>query len=529
MKRIIFVFIAGIYIWSLGSHSATEGFAEISVRSDLENILSKIIKKDNFLVQVSGIYKPEKEKRLLESELIQKSPSYERPSALPPELPGFEVTGTSGTSEIMPAEYKKEVYQFSEKDKLTKLNVQIFYNETLSSETVSKIKEIANAYLQNQINIKHSLSFTPFLPLPSEIASEEKEASLPIEQYFLWALTGLLALALIWALIRLTRKPKKEEAFSSAPSVGPNEAITGPKVNDIERSHLLEGFLRDPSAFRAYYMSLTPENRAAISQALTGPAFSALKSALDLQTLEEALVGSETDEHNLSYYIRDFADFLKTYNWQNSRFFGFLPHYNDDAIIALFRELPATQCAVVARFISKERMAKIFVAMPEGKRKEIIRNARMAALMPLEEMSKIEASVRHYLSLMPSSGTPLVRSDYEFLKDIVESSDDQESILRDIKDVDEKSYEKLAKLRFNIEDIPNMPVSLVSKVLSEFDNKQLSIVLNNIPEEISNYLLGLLPENRRSLILSQRKTLTNIAALDIDKARKEFVALFRKG
>lgn len=532
MKRhIILLFAAISMMGMLHAQTMREGLLEISVRTDLERLLSHSLNADQFMVRVSGVYRAENEKKLFETELIQKQDARESTSP-PADLPGFEVFD-SAAREFAPAELKKEKFHYAETSRLTKLNVQLFYDHALPSETVALMKDAVQSYLANQVEAKYAISFSPFVPkVVDESEPEIAEPQIPLERYILFGLLSLLALALlVWIVWLLTRRkqtepphfmsPESAQAFESAANSLEQKAII------TSRGNFLEKILKDPDPFRIYYAGLSPSQRGALAKELDGPAFDSISKALRLDELEKNLEG-DTENLNLDYFANDFNEYIKTFNWQRSLFFGFLTQYSDEVLIALFRETSPLICAVLARFIPAHRSAAILSALSEEKRRDIIRNAKSAALLPLHEITAIENSVRNQLQNMPNAGSILTKSDLDFLRELVVESFDQEKMLADIKEVDPEKYRVLAKLSFNLDDIKTLPTYLVTKVTQELDNHTLALALLSMSPELADYVLSLIPQNRRSLIVSQRSTLGGASTQEINKARKDLADLFRK-
>ncbi len=518
-RNIMFLFF--ILIVALSSNIFADKYVnELQIKADLEEIFRKSLASPKFIVHVSGSYHSINEKKLSESEVIRQGMSPVTGPAVEV-LPGFELM--DNIPEPTSHDFNRQVYSFQDKDILSSLSIQVFYDENLDSALLDKMQDAAGAYLSHHVHVKYALIFTPIAIKTKDIIA--KESGIP------WWYAGLAGLAIILCAIAviwfLSRRNKSEipqghlaeAAMSSAPLL--NESR---KSSSSEKTALLDKIINNTEPFRAYFNYLSDDKRAALTILLEGPAFFNIANSLELHLPS---VGTE-GIWDVSFFLADFEGYIHTHEWQNKQFFGFLAQIDLGRLLPLFKEGNALEMAVLMRFIPFEQLSMVFAALPEDIRLAIMREFTRASSLSVEEIRKIESRIRSVINDMPRIGSLFRQKNADFWSKIVSVSDEQDSLLSEIQITMPDIYPSLSQYRFKFEDIPTLPIDTVSKIFSEMDNAQLALAFMDMPEGLTQPILDLVPLNRRQLIVSQMGTLMGVSDVEIRKAKQDLLTRFRR-
>lgn len=512
----------------------SESLTEMRITSGLTKLLQKFLAPEEFIVNVAGEYGQSTNEKLVEKQVVREKPASTRAN-LPKQLPGFKLPQTS-SSETLPAEYRKEVYRVSEMEVLNKVNVQIFVDEAYGFEELEKIQAAVNSYLANQLSVKYSLSFTP-IAVKKILGGEEPS------WYLLWWVWLLIALGiltlvsfLVWLVVS-SISPKKNQAMAQASAP---EDLTSTsalertlKIDNISRQRALvmAKILANPTAFESFFRASTHESKAKILKLLSGPAMENILDVLHIDISEwprDEIAVLPIDEAEAEAIVKGFSEFLSAYQWEALQFFGYLNHSDPHKLSAVFMECDPLSAAVAARFLAPAIFAKVLGILPKSKRVEILAKSADAALMPFSNVARIEKELRAKLESMPKVGEQLSKDEFEFLKEVFLNSSDQDKMLEDCKSANPEYFDRLAKLRFRLEDIPKIPVDIITKVAAKLDNREIAMALVGVSDEIIEAVLNQIPVARRSLIMSQMYTLTDAPKEERTKARLLLASEFRK-
>lgn len=516
---------------------------EMKYREELNQLLSRILPKSSFILQVSGAYSTNTEKRLVENLVMKKQPMQEKKSP-PSSMPGFMIPD-SESSEILPAEESKEVYQYHTSEVLKSLNVQVFVDKTLAKEKTAQAELATKSYLKSQVSVPNSLSIVPIelalLPEENNLSAKDTSSTqtdasvddgLQIIDWVAIIIAVQLFLLLLLLGLRLFKKRPIEEKKLAKPVTIPNEqSMINNQIkednSDLVKAQMMNQVLLQPNAFKNYFEEISTKERTSLTNLMKGPAFFEISKALHLDQLTDKDVVASQDT-DLEYFAKDFSDYVKAYSWQTSQFFGYLVYCDAEKLATYFHTSDPLNSAVIIRFLSASKASEALSLLPLEKRSKIIEQSSSASSINFSQLIQIEKDAREYLDKTPGVAQALSKTPHDVWKEIVLQSDDQEQMLKDIEKSTPELYQSLAKLRFTFDDIIDLDDDVVLKVLSHLDNDKLAKSMIGMPSQVKEFLLTKLSTNRRSLIKGQMSSLKGISEQEKKQAQISLLAEFRK-
>jgi len=118
--------------------------AETKAQVELENVLSRLISREEFLLQVSTEVKQEQQRRLVEGEsfIMPSAPSRNRVTPMPGFIPEPDVTEPKP-----PAPPERRIYRVYDVPVLKALRVRVDFDDGVSANTIARAKTLVKDYL----------------------------------------------------------------------------------------------------------------------------------------------------------------------------------------------------------------------------------------------------------------------------------------------------------------------------------------------------------------------------------------------
>lgn len=541
---------------------------ESKIQSDLEGMLSRMIPRERFAVQVNSTVDTVQERRLIEGETVVQNPG--SPQVVVPPLPGFN-------REVPPAPatpgQSRQVFRMVDKQVLSAVQIQVTIDESLDKQVIERTKTLVGQYASASYGAKAKVAVTPIQMLSQSPPVVDRMSDV-MGKWLPWALA---ALALVFAYF-LYRRSKREEPRVVYPSVqrdhGEEEAVVSPVQSKHpglgpppwkgdgrgqssafphhrplalpstkgnfpalpatetfvdRRAELLQKFLQNSDTFRLYYMRLPEAAQGELYAGLRGPAFDSLLENLGLEIPEGADTSMPPSEEQMVFYFKNFDEFIQAHSWQNAQFFGFLKGLKVDELVTLAKGENAIVVALMIRFLPPQISGAVLSALPPEQRLEALTQLGRVNQIGTEELTSIERSVRARVDQLPRflMGSNQM-DDAQYWSRVLALAPDQEAILMDIERTNPGLYPMLAKFRFKLEDVPSLPPPLIAKVLDQVDNEELALALAGLQRDVSEVLLGEINVNRRSLLRSQISMLQGVDVQQLSTARQALTLKFRE-
>ncbi len=542
---------------------------EAKVQSDLENAISRIISKEQFLIQVNADIQIKSERRLVEGETLQAQTQSEikKENEVAPPLPGFV---PEFKEEVVvkenPSVQSRQVYRTVETSELNTLKIYVKFDNTLPQKVVAQAKTLIQDYLRGSYPNKSYVSFAQIAMLKPEkpvgktdtekaleklqLSVEKMKEKTPpslMEQvwlYMRWVGAALLgAIAMMLLIQRENQNNGKQDTsmqnllpFLTARNASENSThqIGGPRRSSSSRprlergpsvrEQLLDKFLARSESFKNYYSLLNVELRNEISFGLAGPAFDSLLDGLAIPRAPQSPEIPEI-ELKLSRHEKNFDEFVRTQDWKSSQFFGFLQFLTDEQLGAIVSLQSHQVVATMLRFMLPQQSAKVLKPLSDSEKTQVLSYSSKLNQVPYAELLEIERQVRQLANQLPKNIFGSQKDEADFWGKILNVTDDQESLLKMLERDKPELYPTLKKFRFTLEDAATLPNAMLEKVLSSMDNEELCLALATCSPNVSEVILDAVPAKRRDYLVNQ---LEGYRDADSEKTNAAKIVLTKK-
>ena len=473
--------------------------AESRVQMDLDNMLSRIIHREQFLVQVAAQVTTRRERQLLEGE-TEESPSIPIGPRVKP-MPGFVIEPS--TTPPQPTKGDRRVYRMEDTYQLDLVKVDVTFDEALPAQVLYRGRLLVQNYLKAHYPNRSLLSFDtlPMLKPSAEtdsdsVKSTKKETNKDEERpavqekkptphrptleerlwrYARWLALGLLALGILLLLfqatrsdrrpVRAKRSPRSESAEFQSSGAGGFAAAGAQKLSSLlggfpnhrsgsafggdgnetflaeQRRRLLSRFLTRSQAFRSYFQKLTDEDRGNLYLAMRGQAFDSFLDALSMKQPAMPEVETNDLEECLAKHEKNFAEFADAKDWEGRQLFGFIQDLTDEQLVALARHQRPLVVCIMLRFMKANQSALVLESLSSEMRVEVLGQISALEKTSFSELAAIEKEVRASATHMPNQvygGTQ--KQDIEFWRKILVEAENQDAILDDIERASPELY-----------------------------------------------------------------------------------------
>jgi flagellar motor switch protein FliG len=209
--------------------------------------------------------------------------------------------------------------------------------------------------------------------------------------------------------------------------------------------------------------------------------------------------------------------------------FEFLRRTPPEQIATFLRnESPQTVALVVAN-LHTTLAAQVLSSLDETIQPEIaLRIARMAETSP-EVIHQVEAIMRQKLATIvqhESTGSGGVKSLAEILNHTDRST--ERNVLDSLADSDEELSAEVRRLLFVFEDITKLDDRSIQLILREADQKDLSLALRGVNDDVKQKILSNLSERGAQMLLEEMAYQPPQRKRDIEEAQGRVVAIVRR-
>jgi hypothetical protein len=549
------------------------------VQSDLENLLSRMIPSEQFLVQISTDVALRQDRQVVEGEVF--TTTTEKETEPVPMMPGFlpEVREKPDRE----PQRTRQVYRMVEKPVLKLVRASITFDDELEAPVVSRARILVQNYLRTAYPNQAVVAFTSLpmlkpkkeIPLtdnplekkaPVDTAEEPKEKteSEPSvwEQYGPYGL-GALLLLMVWMWISQSRARQISESQSRAerralgaganpaspwgmdgrsgfpnpmqffrglgttPPLAPPVEQAPEKIRDLRKT-MLQRFLSRSSAFKRYYGQLSPEEQEELYACLAGPAYDNLLGGLNIRAPKGEIPEPPEKDKVLEQHSKNFDEFTQAKDWQDKQFFGYLQDITDEQLLALVNHCTPLAACLMLRFMTPHQSALVLDALPSARRREILEQANQMNAVSFAEIYTIEREVRENVHRMPQHLFGSRKEDIEFWGSVLTEAENQDGILKDIEQTNPGIYPSLKKYKFKLEDAASLPNPMLEKILAQSDNEELSLALATCPHELIEVFFDAISAKRREVIEYQIASSKNASNDEKTDARIRLTKRFRE-
>lgn len=547
---------------AVGAQNIDPTMVEMKVQGDLERSIGRILRPEQYAVQVTAQTETKKERLLLEGESYSQSSAPRARPNVPP-LPGFSPTPDAGEEVAQNNNQTRQVYREVESQVLKSLQVFVQIDPSASDEEYTQAQTLARDYVLRSFPGLGRVNVSRVKLIRDRTWGDVWRDY----RSTFFAFLGFLALlGVLYYVYRLSQKrrmqplnpmqrynepqdPEARDVMEIPPSMKNERGLLpapkpskhavdvkndkflpipeNPRFADF-RTRLLESFLSHSGVFRHYWKRLSDDAQLEIFSALRGPALDNLLETLELERPVAGETSVLPSEEQLEFYEKNFQEFIKTFQWQNSQFFGFLDLLTYQQVLTLLKGENSLVGTFIIKYSKPEISAQLLNDLSLEKRSEVMRNFSRIAELSTEEMQAIELKVRRSAELLPHFIWTKQMPEVEFWERILSRSEDAEPILRDLQQSHPEIYQKLARFRFKLEDFPTLPSALIGEVFDRIDNEDLAKAFIDLGHDAQAFAFLTLPEARRKLVESQMLSLSGTPRLEREDAIRRVTAKFRE-
>jgi len=500
---------------------------ESKVQADLDKMLSRIIRKDRYLIQVNVEISTHPTKRLFEGETtiaatppVHRRPATEITAGFVPE-PELKV--------VPPQKEERQVYRFNETPKVDAIRVQIQVDEKLPENVLNQARALANAYLSGNYPDLGSLRVT-------EVTMLQPEWWEAAGNPFHWL--GWLGSACLLVLLALRRRSTLAPAPApvsvnvempkpEAPALAPVPVAEPSQAPDESRKKMLHQIVSHSESFRGYYTRLNSDQRLELWTLLHGPAFESVLERLSLPAPKTA-PDEEVKKERVEWHEKNLNEFIEAAGWQHRQIFGFLSQLTDEQLVTLAgHESPKTVCLML-RFLKPAQAAAILDNFSQEKRLEILSHVGALKASSFAELSQIEAKVRSSITQLPAHFFGMEKEDTAFWGLVLNESKVQDKLVEALEQTQADLLPHLKKLKFKLEEAAQLDVAILDKVFNDVENDLLSLALVSCDAETLKIFLQSMSEKRRELVEQQIAGARAASKESVQAARHGLTNKFRE-
>ena len=209
--------------------------------------------------------------------------------------------------------------------------------------------------------------------------------------------------------------------------------------------------------------------------------------------------------------------------------FAFLGEIEPQQIVTLLRTESDAVISVVLSNMPSEQAAKVLSRLPDDVKQRVgVRMARMDGLST-ETLDRVDAGLRRRIETQGRVVSEEVDG-REALARILRFMNvrDEDAILTDLAESDPQLSEDVRDRLFTIDTLAYIDDRDLSKVLREFDDRTIALLLKGKEEKIRSRLLHSVSERRREIISEEYAHLGPVRKSDADAAATEFLRYLQR-
>lgn len=208
--------------------------------------------------------------------------------------------------------------------------------------------------------------------------------------------------------------------------------------------------------------------------------------------------------------------------------FQFLEDYEVGQLKMLLKDESDYVISVILAYLDPGKASELLGVLPSGRQKDIITRIAKMKKIDNDVLERMENSLREKIRRQGKVETREVDGT-SALAEILKHMDisTEQSILEQLDDYDKELTHDIKEKLFSIEDVLSLRSRELQKVLRDFEDNELALVLKGKDEAIREKLLENVSGRRRKLIEEELDALGPRKKSEIEDATKEFLHYIR--
>ena len=210
------------------------------------------------------------------------------------------------------------------------------------------------------------------------------------------------------------------------------------------------------------------------------------------------------------------------------RGFNVLKDVEPDQLLTFIQKEHPQTIAFVLTQLSATQASEILANLDPELQVDVVRRlADMDRVTP-DTVSAVERVLETRIDMISGTVASLggLRSVAEILNMLGVST--TQKILGDITEQDYELATNIKNLMFTFEDIIQLDNNSIQKVLKEVENKELTLALKGVAEEVKNKILGNMSERATNMILEEMEYMGPVKLSEVEEAQQRVVDIINK-
>lgn len=214
----------------------------------------------------------------------------------------------------------------------------------------------------------------------------------------------------------------------------------------------------------------------------------------------------------------------KAVPFQGNKPFDFLNEYEFQQILMILKHEPSSVLGVVLPYLEPNKASKIIEALTPETRKETVKYMAVPKKVDNEVLNRMENVIKDKIRTQGKVVTEEV-SGKDALANILRHVDPsaEKEILESLAAADPDLSEQIRELMFTPETILQMYDQDLQKLLRDYADEEIALILKGKSEDIKAKMLSSVSERRRELIEEEMSVMGHVKRSDADKATKDFL------
>ncbi len=214
---------------------------------------------------------------------------------------------------------------------------------------------------------------------------------------------------------------------------------------------------------------------------------------------------------------------------ESGRAFEFLEDLEPQQLAVIAREESPAAIALIAAHLSPRSAAALIDRLPDDTRALVIRRIARMERVDTDVLARVEESLREKIRSHATADTEEVDG-MGALARILRTMGAAEGseILRDLQSDEPEIFEQIQDRLFTIESLLLIDDQDLQKVLREFSDRDIALVLKGKTEEIRGRIIKNVSERRRIIIAEEYTHLGPVPRRDVDVASRAFLEHLRR-
>ena len=204
--------------------------------------------------------------------------------------------------------------------------------------------------------------------------------------------------------------------------------------------------------------------------------------------------------------------------------FEFLQDIEPLQIKLALKDEPLTMISLVMNYLEPDKSASLLKEYTKSEQKEIILRMASGGKIQREVFEKMEQVIKDKVRLQGKIITQRIdgRSKLANILKFMDVKDEQE-IINELSEFDPDLSQEITDQVYTIDIVMNIPDIYMQKVLGDFSDREIAVVLKGRSADIKNKILSSLSQTRKEIVRQESEYLGIMRKSEVNIATREFI------